>query len=158
MKKNLMVLCVIFLGILSMYGQSAQQDNIRISNRKGNMENNKIKMTVGSKSFTATLADNTSGKALLEHLRKGEVKVLMNDYGDMEKVGSLGFSLPRNDVQTVTKPGDLILYQGNYLVIYYDRNSWNFTPLGKVDNISSRNDMLNLLGGEGDVTVTLSLE
>lgn len=80
----------------------------------------------------------------------------MDDYGDMEKVGSLGFSLPRNDRQTTTSPGDLILYQGNSFVIYYDTNSWNFTRLEKVDGVSSRNEMLDLLGGKGEVTVTLS--
>ena len=66
------------------------------------------------------------------------------------------FSL-RNDRQTTTAPGDLILYQGNSFVIYYDTNSWNFTRLGKVDGVSSRNEMLDLLGGKGEVTVTLSL-
>ncbi|WP_369683990.1 cyclophilin-like fold protein [Phocaeicola plebeius] len=51
----------------------------------------------------------------------------------------------------------MILYQGNSFVIYYDTNSWNFTRLGKVDGVSSRNEMLDLLGGKGEVTVTLSL-
>lgn len=62
-----------------------------------------------------------------------------------------------NDRQTTTSPGDLILYQGNSFVIYYDTNSWNFTRLGKVDGVSSRNEMLDLLGGKGEVTVTLLL-
>ena len=75
----------------------------------------------------------------------------------MEKVGPLGFSLPRNDRQNDTGPGDIILYQGNYLVIYYDNNSWNFTLLGKVDGVSSRNEMLELLGGKGEKSVILSL-
>lgn len=82
----------------------------------------------------------------------------MNDYGDMEKVGSLGFSLPRNDQQTTTDPGDLILYQGNSFVIYYDINSWNFTRLGKIDGVSTREQVLDLLDGKGEVTITLSLK
>lgn len=81
----------------------------------------------------------------------------MSDYGDMEKVGSLGTSLPRNDRQTTTSPGDLILYLGSSFVIYYDTNSWNFTRLGKVDQVTTREEMLALLGGKGDVTVTLSI-
>lgn len=93
----------------------------------------------------------------MKQLAQGSVDIRMDDYGDMEKVGSLGFSLPRNDRQTTTSPGDLILYQGNSFVIYYDTNSWNFTRLGKVDGVSSRNEMLDLLGGKGEVTVTLSL-
>ena len=82
----------------------------------------------------------------------------MSDYGDMEKVGSLGFSLPKNDRQTTTGPGDLILYQGNSFVIYYDTNSWSFTRLGKVDGVSTREQMLELLGGKGEITVTVSLK
>lgn len=93
----------------------------------------------------------------MKQLAQGSVDIRMDDYGDMEKVGSLGFSLPRNDRQTTTAPGDLILYQGNSFVIYYDTNSWNFTRLGKVDGVSSRNEMLDLLGGKGEVIVTLSL-
>lgn len=82
----------------------------------------------------------------------------MSDYGDMEKVGSLGTSLPRNDRQTTTQPGDLILYLGNSFVIYYDTNSWNFTRLGRLDGVSTRQEVLELLGGKGDITVTLSIK
>lgn len=74
----------------------------------------------------------------------------------MEKVGPLGTSLPRNDRQTTTGPGDLILYQGKYLVIYYAANSWSLTRLGKIDSVSGSE--LKAALGEGDVTVTLSLE
>lgn len=123
------------------------------------MESNTIKLTVeGGKTFTATLVDNSSAQALKERLAKGNITVEMNDYGDMEKVGSLGISLPRNDWQTTTGSGDIILYLGNNLVIYYDTNSWNFTRIGKVDGVSTRKEMLDLLGGTGKISVTLSLE
>lgn len=82
----------------------------------------------------------------------------MNDYGNMEKVGSLGFSLPRNDTRITTSPGVLVLYQGNMLVLFYGSNTWRYTPLGKVDGVDTRDGMLNLLGGAGDVTLTLSAE
>lgn len=126
-------------------------------NEDTSMENNTLKLTVNGRSFTATLLKNSSTEALMKQLAQGSVDIRMDDYGNMEKVGSLGFSLPRNDRQTTTAPGDLILYQGNSFVIYYDTNSWNFTRLGKVDGVSSRNEMLDLLGGKGEVTVTLSL-
>ncbi len=126
---------------------------------KTNMESNTIKLTVeGGKTFIATLEENSSAKALKEQLAKGKITVEMNDYGDMEKVGSLGISLPRNDRQTATKPGDIILYLGNNLVIYYDTNSWNFTRIGKVNGVGTRKEMLDLLGGTGKISVTLSLE
>ena len=89
----------------------------------------------GGKTFTATLADNSSAEALIALLSQGDVTVEMEDYGNMEKVGPLGTSLPRNDRQTSTGPGDIILYQGKYLVIYYSTNSWNFTRIGKWETV-----------------------
>ena len=68
---------------------------------------NTIRLTIkGGKTFTATLADNSSADALIELLSQGDVTVKMEDYGNMEKVGPLGTSLPRNDRQTSTGPGD----------------------------------------------------
>lgn len=122
------------------------------------MEKDKIKLTVNGKSFTATLEENSSAEALRQLLEKGDLSIRMNDYGDMEKVGSLGTSLPRNDRQTTTRPGDLILYLGNSFVIYYDTNSWNFTRLGRLDGVSTRQEVLELLGGKGEVTVSLSIK
>lgn len=127
------------------------------NNNSDNMEKKTIRLTVNGRSFTATLVESSSSEALVKRLAQGDVTVRMNDYGDMEKVGSLGFSLPRNDARTTTGPGDLILYQGNSFVIYYDTNSWSFTRLGKVDGVTSREQMLELLGGKGEITVTLSL-
>ena len=129
-------------------------NNNNNNNNEGNMGTNTLKLTVGDKTFTATLAENSSTQALKERLAQGPLSIQMSDYGDMEKVGSLGFSLPRNDRQTTTAPGDLIIYQGNSLVIYYDTNSWNFTRIGKIDNADAA--QLKSALGRGDVTVTLS--
>lgn len=121
------------------------------------MKNNTLTLTVDNRSFTATLADNSATEALKERLVQGTLEVRLDDYGDMEKVGSLGFSLPQTDRQTTTVPGDIMLYQGNSLVIFYGSNSWAYTPLAKVDGVSTREEMLELLGGEGVITLTLSL-
>ena len=86
----------------------------------------------GSHKLTATLVDNSSATAFYELLKKGPVTIKMTDYGNFEKVGPLGTKLPRNDTQITTQAGDIILYQGNQITIYYDTNSWNFTRLGKV--------------------------
>lgn len=135
----------------------AQQKVFNDNQNKTNMESNTIRLTIeGGRTFTATLVDNSSTQALKEQLAKGNITVEMEDYASMEKVGSLGISLPRNDRPTTTGPGDLILYQGHNLVIYYDTNSWNFTRLGKIDNASQAD--LKAALGKGDVTVTLSLE
>lgn len=119
-------------------------------------EGDTMKITVGDTTFTAALADNSSAEALKELLAEEPLTIDMSDYGNMEKVGPIGTSLPRNDEQITTGAGDIILYQGNSLVIYYDTNSWNFTRIGKIDGVT-REELLDAFG-EGNVTVTFSLE
>jgi hypothetical protein len=77
-----------------------------------------MRISIGNRELTATLAQNSSAEALKELLRTGPVTIRMRDYGNMEKVGGLGRSLPANDERITTEPGDLILYQGNAFVIY----------------------------------------
>ena len=100
-------------------------------------------------------ADNTSAEAFIALLEKGDVTVEMSDYGNFEKVGPLGTTLPRNDEYITTEPGDVILYLGNQITIYYDVNSWDFTRLGKVRGVSQ--DELKRVLGSGNVTVVFSL-
>lgn len=109
----------------------------------------------GSHRLTATLADNSSATAFYQLLQKAPVTIKMRDYGNFEKVGSLGTTLPRNDSQITTSAGDIILYQGNQITIYYDTNSWNFTRLGKVDG-KSQAELKEILG-KGDVTAVFSV-
>ena len=112
-------------------------------------------ITIGDKVLTATLADNTSAEALKSALAEGPITINMRDYGNMEKVGALGRDLPRNDESITTEPGDIILFQGSALVIYYAPNTWNFTRLGKINDLSQQ-ELKDTLG-EGNVTVVLSL-
>jgi len=119
------------------------------------IEVNRMNIKIGDKVLTATLAENSSVDALKEALSEGPITVNMRDYGSMEKVGSLGMDLPRNDQQIATEAGDIILYQGNAFVIYYAPNSWNFTRLGKINGVTSGE--LRAILGDGDVTITLSL-
>ena len=106
--------------------------------------------------LTATLYDNSSSRALVELLQKAPVTINMHDFSNFEKVGDLPITLPRNDTPTDTDAGDLILYLGKRFVIYYDKNSWDFTPLGKVDNITKPE--LKKILGEANVTAVLSVE
>ena len=98
---------------------------------------------------------NSSTDAFIEQLDKGDIVVELHDYGSFEKVGPLGMDLPTNDEHITTEPGDLILYQGNQITIYYDTNTWSFTRLGKVQGLSQAE--LKAILGDGDVTVTFSL-
>jgi flavodoxin len=116
----------------------------------------KLYLTINGTKISATFEDNSSAQALKEKLAEGDIVIDAQDYGSFEKAGDLGFLLPRNDTQITTTPGDLILYQGNQFTIYYDENSWNFTKLGHVDNIT-QSELKSLLG-DGDVQIILSLK
>ncbi len=133
-------------------------DKEKINNDIENEEysNMKIKLEINNYELDATLVDNSSTQALIEKLKESDITINMNDYGNMEKVGQLDFSLPRNDQNITTESGDLILYQGNNFVIYYDTNNWSLTKLGKIDNIDKQ-QLKNILGS-GSVVVTLSLD
>ena len=110
----------------------------------------------GGKTFYAVLEDNSSAAEFAEKLSDGPITVDMHDYGNFEKVGSLPWSLPRNDTSITTEPGDVILYQGNQITIYYDQNTWDFTRLAKIGDVT-REDLLSAFG-EGDVKVELWIE
>ena len=116
----------------------------------------KLKIHVNDTTFTATLADNSSAKALVELLQKGDLTLDMEDFSNFEKVADLPITLPRNDTPTDTDAGDLILYLGKRIVIYYDKNSWNFTTLGKIDNVNKKR--LKQILGDGNATVTFSVK
>ena len=114
-----------------------------------------LKITANGKTFTADLVDNSSTLALVELLKNRPIEINMEDYASMEKVGSIGTMLPRNDVPHSTSPGDIILYQDHYLVIYYGNNHYTFTPVGKIENTSATE--LKTALGQGNVKVTVSL-
>ena len=120
------------------------------------MEQNQFYITAGETVFTAVFSDNSSAEAFKKLLAEEPLTVDMHDYGSFEKVGEIGGTLPRNDEQITTEPGDVILYLGTSITIYYDTNSWNFTRLGKIQD-ATKEDLLAALGN-GNVTVTFSLE
>ncbi|MCR5230457.1 MAG: aldo/keto reductase, partial [Solobacterium sp.] len=98
---------------------------------------------------------NSSSQAFIELLKDGDITVDMHDYGNFEKVGPLGTSLPRNDEEITTSPGDVILYQGDQITIYYDINTWSFTRLGKVRGLTQK-ELMEILGS-GNAEITFSL-
>ena len=116
----------------------------------------KLKIHVNDTTFTATLEENSSAKAFTEFLTQGDMTLDMHDYGSFEKVADLPRSFPRNDTQIDTDAGDIILYQGNSITIYYDKNSWNFTRLARIDNVNKKR--LQQILGKGNVKATFSVE
>ena len=116
----------------------------------------KLLITINGKTLTADFADNSSAKSLADALAKSSITYQADDYGNFEKVGDLGQSFPKNDENITTEPGDIILYQGHNLCIYYAQNTWSFTRIAKIKGISK--DELKEFLGEGEITVTLSVE
>ena len=129
--------------------------NTAVDNTGSEEEITEMKMTVqvGESTFTATLEDNAAVDALVAMMEHGPVTIQMSDYAGFEKVGALGASLPTNNSQTTTQVGDIVLYQGNQIVLFYGSNSWSYTRLGKIDDLTGWSEAL----GSGDVLVTFSL-
>ena len=117
----------------------------------------KMYLTIGGVTKTATLVSNSSTEALVAQLQQGNITYEAHDYGNFEKVGPLGYMFPENNEQITTVPGDLILYQGSNLCIYYDTNSWSFTRIGKLDNMSQADIKMWVNAGGDNVSVTLSI-
>ena len=114
-------------------------------------------ITISGVTKTATLVSNSSTESMVAQLQQGDITYEAYDYGNFEKVGALGYTFPENNTQITTEPGDLILYQGSNLCIYYDTNSWNFTRIGKLNNMTQADIKTWVNAGGDNVTVTLSL-
>ena len=114
-----------------------------------------ILMKINDEAVTVVWEENESVAALTEILLEQPLSIQMSMYGGFEQVGPFGTNLPRNDKQTTTQAGDIVLYSGNQMVVFYGSNSWAYTRLGK---ITDKSDMeLEELLGNGDVTITLEL-
>ena len=116
----------------------------------------KVLLKVGGNSMTATLTDNEATRELTKLLEQCDITIRMSDYGGFEKVGALPQSFPTSNTQITTVPGDIMLYQGNQMVIFYGSNSWSYTRLGKIDEATASN--LRQFLGNGNITLTISLE
>ena len=111
-------------------------------------------MTINDTKVDVTWENNAS-VAELKKLAEDELTISMSMYGGFEQVGPIGKSITRDDKQTTTSAGDIVLYSGNQLVVFYGSNSWAYTRLGKI-NLNEK-ELKNLLSN-GDVTITLSME
>lgn len=148
--------CTVTVEYEEMKDSEKPKDSEKIKDSEKRKDGEKMKIQVGDTTFTATLAENSSVDALKELMADGPLTLNMSDYANMEKGADLGVTLPQNNEQMNTQAGDVILYQGRTIVIYYDTNSWRLTPIGKIDNVDPKK--LRTVLGAGDVTVTFSLE
>ena len=121
-----------------------------------NVDYNTMNLKVNNSTMKVKLSDNAATKALVERLKEGTITYNAYDYGGFEKVGALGFSLPSNDTYITTEPGDIMLYTSNQLCIFFDSNSWEYTPIGKIEGMTKQ--QLKDAFGTGEVSITLSLD
>ena len=117
----------------------------------------KIKISVSGKTLPVKIENNDATKALVAALRTASITYEAQDYGGFEKVGNLGRTLPTSNAQITTQAGDVILYSGNQLVLFYGSNSWSYTRIGKIEYGTLDELKSFLQAGQGNITVTLSL-
>ena len=111
-------------------------------------------LLIGNTEVSVVWEDNESVSALIDLVKAEPLVIDMSMYGDFEQVGSLSTSLPRNDKQTTTEAGDIVLYSGNQIVVFYGSNSWSYTRLGRITDKTAA-EMADLLSN-GNVTMTIS--
>ena len=114
----------------------------------------KMKVQIGNQSFTATLEDNAAVRELVDMMREAPVSIDMSDYSGFEKVGSLGRSLTTDNRQTTTGAGDIVLYNGDHIVMFYGSNSWSYTRIGHINDLTGWEEAL----GDGSITAVFSVE
>ena len=117
----------------------------------------KIQLTISGTTLPVLIEDNVATRALVAALREGAITYTARDYGGFEKVGALGRSLPTSDTDITTQAGDVILYNGDNIVLFYGSNSWSYTRLGKIQYKSLDELKSFLKAGGGTISVTLSL-
>lgn len=122
---------------------------------KSTLADNQIRVTVGASSFIVNLEDNETAKELREMLIDEDLTISAENYGGFEKVCQLGKTLPCKDEEITTEAGDVMLYSGNQIVFFYGTNSWAYTKLGKVEELSLEELEEVLSGSETEVTLSV---
>ena len=156
MGKSIIIrLLVIALALLVMScgGDEAQAQTIKEEDMT-----EKLYITIGNQTLPVTLVKNNATEALMAALAANPITYEADDYGGFEKVGALGMSLPTSNQQLTTQAGDVILYSGNQIVLFYGSNSWSYTRLGRIEYESLEQLKSFLKAGQGRVSVTLSAE
>lgn len=116
-----------------------------------------INITIDGKTLPIHLVDNSATRELVAALQQAPITYEADDYGGFEKVGALGRSLPTCNSQITTEAGDVILYSGNQIVLFYGSNSWSYTRLGRIEYQSLNELKTFLKAGQGRISVTLSI-
>ena len=136
---------------------SCSRDEIQAQTSNYETMTTKMYITIDGRTEAVTLTNNSATQALVAKLQEASVTVTLNSSGGFEIWGALGFSLPTSNEQINAQPGDIVLYNGSNICMFYGTNSWNYTLLGKIDGLSESELRTFLKAGESNISVTLSL-
>lgn len=136
---------------------SCSRDEIQAQTTNYETMTTKMYITIDGRTEAVTLSNNSATQALVAKLQEASVTVTLNSSGGFEIWGALGFSLPTSNEQINAQPGDIVLYNGSNICMFYGTNSWNYTLLGKIDGLSEGELRTFLKAGESNISVTLSL-
>ena len=124
-----------------------QEEQRREEEEEPTLETTGMKLVINGEEVDVTWEENASVRALADMAAGGPLTVELSAYGGFEQVGSLGTSLPGNDARITTEPGDIVLYSGDSIVLFYGSNTWSYTRLGHIENRSG-DQLKELLGGD----------
>lgn len=155
MKKYILPPVVLALLVLLTACGTARQETGTDRERITQEGSENMKMTIADTPVAVAWEDNGSVEALKALCADGPLEIGLHMYGGFEQVGDIGSSLPRDDEQTTTQAGDIVLYAGDQIVVFYGSNSWAYTRLGHITDQTA--DGMRQLLGSGDVTVTLTM-
>ena len=154
--KKISAFLLVFTMMLSVTAcGSTQTENSTITEDEFKAGEKEMVFKINDEIISVAWENNESVKELMEIVSSEPLTIQMSMYGGFEQVGALGKSLPRNDVQMTTDAGDIVLYSGNQMVIFYGSNSWAYTRLGKVRD-KTASELAELLGN-GDVEITICM-
>ena len=154
MKRQIMLILLLILSLPALPACGASAAAPEPEAQTEEVKEMTMHLKIGDTAVETAWENNASVEALKALCADEPLVVEMSMYGGFEQVGSIGKRLPRSDVQFTTKAGDLALYSGNQLVVFYGSNAWAYTRLGHITDRSAK-EMAELLGS-GDVTITIS--
>ncbi|WP_051214598.1 cyclophilin-like fold protein [Segatella baroniae] len=147
----------IFMILAALLVMSCSRNEIQAQTTNYETMTTKMYITIDGRTEAVTLTNNSATQALVAKLQEASVTVMLNSSGGFEIWGALGFSLPTSNEQINAQPGDIVLYNGSNICMFYGTNSWNYTLLGKIDGLSESELRTFLKAGESNISVTLSL-
>ena len=147
----------IFMILAALLVMSCSRDEIQAQTTNYETMTTKMYITIDGRTEAVTLTNNSATQALVAKLQEASVTVTLNSSGGFEIWGALGFSLPTSNEQINAQPGDIVLYNGSNICMFYGTNSWNYTLLGKIDRLSESELRTFLKAGESNISGTLSL-